>query len=171
MPSLAQMTKTNKHCRLAIEIDPRQRYIPSGIHRDHSGFLPLQTGENRIILLHLQQNRRPGQIDRGFLMLALGLNGTKDASTALLAEFRRTRTPALRSPQMLGLGLCRMRAAVPDIIKRVRRASLTNTEGRDELAYGALGIGLIGDPRGIETVEHVLDTYADPVVRESAAVG
>jgi len=72
------------------------------------------------------------------------------------------------APMMLGCGLAGNRDAVGLTIKRVEGASIVN---RDVLAYGSMALGLMGDPKASKTVREVLRKYADPKIREHAAIG
>ena len=126
------------------------------------------SGAGKRLVNIYNSNARPGNADRQFLCLALGLVGTRDARDTLQIAYEKAGAYEMWPPMMLGLGLSRNPDAVGLTIKRVEGASIVN---RDVLAYGSMALGLMGNSKASKTVREVLRKYADSKIREHAAIG
>ncbi len=123
---------------------------------------------DRLVSMY-NRNVRPGETDRGFLYLALGLVHTENARDTLFFAYRKTGVRDLWPVMMLACGMAGERRAVPITMDRIKRTSLSG--GQKILAYGSLGLGFHSDARGLPTVKEVLRKYADSFVREHSAIG
>ncbi len=106
--------------------------------------------------------------DRAFVYIALGLcaRGHAGARDTLLALFDRRSTGTERGALAVALGLIHHPSASKSVIKAVN-----GTSDRDLLAWGSLGLGLLGGRGASDAIDRVFTTYAIPKVRRQAAIG
>jgi HEAT repeat protein len=115
--------------------------------------------------------------DRAFVHLALGLCGRRSGSAkeALVAAYNRARSDTELSVLALACGLARAQDSVPITLELLEkpggRRDGPGLGARGRFAgWAALGLGFLGDERGVTPVRKVFEGSNDPVVREQAAI-